>query len=100
MKTRYITEQVNRIIPNAASFVVIAVTTKSLRPPTKIIRILGIASYCIIQNLRLHHTCCISSVTSLNDLFSTQVEVDICSGFALNFSNFKNCENGSKKVPK
>jgi len=77
------------------------VTTKTSRPPTKIIRFLGIAPYCIIRSLRLHHTYCFSSVTSLNDLFSTQVNrVDIFSGFVLNFSNFKNCENGSKKVTK
>ena len=77
------------------------VTTKSLRPLIKIIRFLGIASYCIIRSLRIHHTYCFSSVTSLNDLFSTQVNrVDIFSGFLLNFLNFKNCENGSKKVTK
>ena len=63
------------------------VTTKSLRPLTKIIR--------------FHHTYSFSSVTSLTDLFSTQVNrVDIFSGFVLNFSNFKNCENKSKKVTK
>jgi len=79
----------------------VTVTTKSLRPPMKIIRFLGIASYCIIPSLRLHHTYCFSSVTSLNDLFSTQVNrVVIFGGFVLNFSNFKNCENGSKKVTK
>ena len=58
-----------------------------------------ISWYCIIRNLRLHHTYCFSSVTSLNDLFSTRVNrVDIFSGFVLNFSNFKNCEIGPKKV--
>ena len=72
---------------------------QKIKPLTKIMRFFGIASYCIVRSLRLHHTYCFSSVTSLNDLFSTQVNrIDIFSGFVLNFSNFKNCENGSKKV--
>ena len=60
-----------------------------------------ISWYCIIPSLRLHHTYSFSSVTSLNDLFSTQVNrVDIFGDFVLNFSNFKNCETGSIKVTK
>ena len=85
-------------IINYTDYCLTTVITESLRPPKKIMRFLGFASYIIIRFLRLHHTNCFSFSISFM-LFSQHslVELTFKAVLSWNFQIFKIVKMGRKK---